>query len=165
MFKNKKEHFIFILMIATTMVFIMSCYNIAMIEGFSLNIFKHAALGFPLAFIYALVGDIFIVGKIVKIITSKILKPNDDMKKVGVYMSFFTSCGMVIWMSLFGVITNIGLNSNFISAYSNALITNFIFAIPLNLSIVSPLIRFIFFKIFPPISSINEKINEEINAI
>ena len=91
-----------------------------MIEGFSLNIFKHAALGFPLAFIYALVGDIFIVGKIVKIITSKILKPNDDMKKVGVYMSFFTSCGMVIWMSLFGVITNIGLNSNFISAYSNA---------------------------------------------
>ena len=67
-------------MIATTMVFIMSCYNIAMIEGFSLNIFKHAALGFPLAFIYALVGDIFIVGKIVKIITSKILKPNDDMK-------------------------------------------------------------------------------------
>ena len=114
-----------------------------MIEGFSLNIFKHAALGFPLAFIYALVGDIFIVGKIVKIITSKILKPNDDMKKVGVYMSFFTSCGMVIWMSLFGVITNI----------------------PLNLLIVSPLIRFIFFKIFPPISSINEQINEEINAI
>ena len=87
------------------------------------------------------------------------------MKKVGVYMSFFTSCGMVIWMSLFGVITNIGLNSNFISAYSNALITNFIFAIPLNLLIVSPLIRFIFFKIFPPISSINEQINEEINAI
>ena len=136
-----------------------------MIEGFSLNIFKHEALGFPLAFIYALVGDIVIVGKIVKIITSKILKPNDDMKKVGVYMSFFTSCGMVIWMSLFGVITNIGLNSNFISAYSNALITNFIFAIPLNLLIVSPLIRFIFFKIFPPISSINEQINEEINAI
>lgn len=165
MFKNKKEHFMFILMIATTMVFIMSCYNIAIIEGFSLNIFKHAILGFPLAFIYALIGDIFIVGKIVKIITSKILNPNDDMKKVGLYMSFFTSCGMVILMSAFGVITNVGLNSNFIFAYGNALITNFIFAIPLNLLIVSPLIRFIFFKIFPPISSVNVHIDEEINTI
>lgn len=159
MFKNKKEHFIFILMIATTMVFIMSCYNIAIIEGFSLSIFKHAVMGFPIAFIYALIGDIFIVGKIVKVITSKILDPNAPMKKVGLYMSFFTSCGMVIWMSLFGVIANVGLNSNFISVYGIALVTNFIFAIPLNLLIVSPLIRFIFFKMFPPITSVNEQIN------
>ncbi|WP_195238000.1 DUF2798 domain-containing protein [Romboutsia sp. 1001285H_161024_C4] len=159
MFKNKKEHFIFILMIAATMVFIMSCYNIAIIEGFSLNIFKYAALGFPLAFIYALIGDIFIVGRIVKVITSKILKPNDTMKKVGLCMSFFTSCGMVIWMSLFGVIANVGLDSNFISAYGVAIVTNFIFAIPLNLLIVSPLMRFLFFKMFPPISGINEQTN------
>lgn len=159
MFKNKKEHFIFILMIAATMVFIMSCYNITIIEGFSLNIFKHAVLGFPLAFIYALIGDIFIVSKIVKIITSKILKPNDPMKKVGLCMSFFTSCGMVIWMSLFGVITNVGLDTNFIFAYGVAIVTNFIFAIPLNLLIVSPLIRFLFFMIFPPISNINGQAN------
>lgn len=159
MFKNKKEHFIFILMIATTMVFIMSCYNIAIVEGFSLSIFKHAILGFPLAFIYALIGDIFIVSKFVKIITSKILKPNDSMKKVGLCMSFFTSCGMVIWMSLFGVITNVGLDSNFISAYGVAIVTNFIFAIPLNLLIVSPLIRFLFFMMFPPISNTNEQSN------
>ena len=150
MFKNKKEHFIFILMICTTMVFIMSCYNVAMIEGFSLNIFKHALMGFPLAFIYALIGDIFIVGKIVKVITNKILKPDDSMAKVGICMSFFTGCGMVLWMSLFGVVMNVGLSSNFI------------FAIPLNLLIVSPLMRFLFFKMFPPIVNIDE---QEINAI
>ena len=34
MFKNKKEHFIFILMICATMVYIMTCYNVALIEGF-----------------------------------------------------------------------------------------------------------------------------------
>ena len=39
MFKNKKEHFIFILMVCTTMVYIMSCYNVALIEGFSANIY------------------------------------------------------------------------------------------------------------------------------
>ena len=148
MFKNKKEHFIFILMICTTMVFIMSCYNVAMIEGFSADVFKHA-----------LIGDIFIVGKIVKIITSKILKPDDSMTKVGICMSFFTGCGMVIWMSLFGVITNVGFGPNFISAYARAIVINFIFAIPLNLLIVSPLMRFLFFKMFPPV--INEDVQKE----
>ena len=69
--KNKKEHFIFILMICTIMVFIMSCYNIAIMEGFSANVFKHAVMGFIPAFIFALIGDIFIVRKIVKAITSK----------------------------------------------------------------------------------------------
>nr|WP_294573868.1 DUF2798 domain-containing protein [uncultured Romboutsia sp.] len=153
MFKNKKEHFIFILMICTTMVFIMSCYNVAVMEGFSSNVFMHALKGFPLAFVYALIGDIFIVGKIVKVITSKILKPTDSMAKVGMCMSFFTGCGMVIWMSLFGVVVNVGFTHNFMAAYFSAIVTNFIFAIPLNLFIVSPLVRFIFFKIFPPIKN------------
>lgn len=155
MFKNKKEKFIFILMICTSMVFIMSCYNVAMIEGFSSNTFKHALMGFPLAFIYALIGDIFIVGRIVKIITSKILKANDSMTKVGICMSFFTGCGMVIWMSFFGVATNMGFGPNFISDYGMAIITNFIFAIPLNLLIISPLVRLLFFKMFPPIANGN----------
>ncbi|EPZ58514.1 putative membrane protein [[Clostridium] sordellii ATCC 9714] len=64
--KNKVEHFIFILMICTSMVFIMSCYNIALMEGLSFNVLKHAVLGFIPAFLFALVGDIFIVGQIVK---------------------------------------------------------------------------------------------------
>ena len=125
-------------MICTTMVFIMSCYNIAIIEGFSLSIFKHAIMGFPLAFVYALIGD-------------------DSIAKVGLCMSFFTGCGMVIWMSLFGVVTNIGLSSNFVYAYIIAMFTNFIFAIPLNLLIVSPLMRFLFFKLFPPIGHIDNQ--------
>lgn len=170
MFKNKKEHFIFVLMIAATMVFIMTCYNVALVEGFSSNTFKHVILGFPLAYIYALIGDIFIVGKIVKSITSKILKPEDSMKKVGLLMSAFTTCGMVLWMSLFGVIVNIGFDSNFISNYCMTIATNFVFALPLNLLIVSPSIRSIFFKMFPPIIDGNnnnniENINEEINPI
>lgn len=159
MFKNKKQHFIFILMICTTMVFIMSCYNVAIMEGFSSTVFKHAIMGFPAAFLFALIGDIFIVGKIVKIIASKILKPDDSMAKVGICMSFFTGCGMVIWMSMFGVITNVGFTSNFISDYAMALFTNFIFAIPLNLLIVSPSIRFLFFKMFPPIETVNNEID------
>ena len=160
MFKNKKEHFIFILMICTTMVYIMTCYNVALIEGFSLNIFKHALLGFPPAFIFALIGDIFVVGKIVKVLAPKFIKKNDSMAKIGIIMSFLTGCGMVLWMSFFGAVTNVGFGPHLLAAYGVGIVKNFIFAIPLNLLIVSPLIRFIFFKMFPPTS--NDNVNIEI---
>ena len=117
MFKNKKEHFIFILMVCTTMVYIMSCYNVALIEGFSANIFLHAILGFPAAFVFALIGDIFVVGKIVGRIAPKFIKEGDSMAKVGIVMSFFTCCGMVLWMSAFGVVTNLGFGPHFFAAY------------------------------------------------
>ena len=146
---NKKEHFIFILMICTTMVFIMSCYNLALMEGISLDVLKHAIVGFIPAFIFALIGDIFIVGKIVKVIVSKILKPEDSMTKRGICMSFFTGCGMVLWMSFFGAVTNVGFGSALLPAYGIGIIKNFVFAIPLNLFIVSPIIRTIFFNMYP----------------
>ena len=153
MFKNKKEHFVFILMICTTMVFIMSCYNVALIEGFSVNTVKHAISGFIPGFLFALFGDIFIVGRIVKVLAPKFLKENDSMTKVGIVMSFLTGCGMVLWMSLFGVVVNVGFGPHFLGAYAMGVVKNFVFAIPLNLLIVSPLIRAIFFKMFPPVSN------------
>ena len=117
MFKNKKEHFIFILMICTTMVYIMSCYNVALIEGFSANI--------------------FVVGKIVGRIAPKFIKEGDSMAKVGIVMSFFTCCGMVLWMSAFGVVTNLGFGPHFFAAYGLGIVRNVIVAI--------------FFKMFPPV--------------
>jgi len=155
MFKNKKEHFIFILMICTTMVFIMSLYNLALIKGFSLDIFKHALLGFLPAFIFALIGDLFIVGRIVKVLASKFIKKNDSMAKKGMIMSFLTGCGMVLWMSFFGTVTNLGFGPEFLTAYGIGIVKNFVFAIPLNLLIVSPLVRYTFFKMFPPTLNVN----------
>ncbi len=150
MFKNKKEHFIFILMICTTMVYIMTCYNVALIEGFSSKVFLHGLFGFPVAFVFALIGDIFIIGKIVGKIAPKFIKENDSMAKRGILMSFFTCCGMVLWMSAFGVVHNMGFGPHFFAAYGVGIVRNVIVAMPLNLLIVSPLVRAIFFKMFPP---------------
>lgn len=155
MFKNKKEHFIFILMICTTMVFIMSCYNVALIKGFSIDIFKYAILGFLPAFIFALIGDVFIVGKIVNLIAPKLIKEHYNMARKGMTMSFLMGCGMVLWMSFFGVVTNVGFGPEFLPAYGMGIVKNFIVAIPLNLLIVSPLVRLIFFKLFPPVPKNN----------
>ena len=80
---------------------------------------------------------------------------------MGIIMSFLTGCGMVLWMSFFGAVTNVGFGAHLLAAYGIGIVKNFIFAIPLNLVIVSPLIRFIFFKMFPPVSS--NKVNIEIS--
>lgn len=71
-------------------------------------------------------------------------------------MCLFTGCGMVIWISFFEAVTNVGFGPNLLPVYGILIIKNFIFAIPLNLLIVSPLIRMIFFKIFPPITKEEE---------
>ena len=163
MFKNKKQHFIFILMICATMVYIMTCYNVALIEGFSSSIFKYALLEFPTAFIFALIGDIFIVGKIVKVIAPKFIKENDNMIKIGMVMSFLTGCGMVLWMSFFGAVINVGFGPSLLAAYGTCIAKNFIFAIPLNLLIVSPSVRFIFFKMFPPTTNDDMDLNVDMD--
>lgn len=158
--KNKVEHFIFILMICTSMVFIMSCYNIALMKGISFNVLKHAVLGFIPAFLFALVGDLFIVGQIVKKIAPKVIKPNDSIKKKAICMTFFMGCGMVLWMSFYGTVVNVGFNKYLLSAYGVNIVKNFIFAIPLNLLIVSPSVRAIFLKLFPP-----ENLNTESTSL
>lgn len=58
---------------------------------------------------------------------------------------------MVLWISFFDAVTNVGFGPNLLPAYGMGIIKNFVFAIPLNLLIVSPLIRTLFFKMFPPV--------------
>lgn len=157
--KNKKEHLIFVLMIAATMVFIMSCYNILIMDGPSWSVLTHAFMGFVPAYVFALIGDLFIVGKIVSKIIPNFVKPDDSMKKRGLFMCFFTGTGMVIWMSFFGAFINVGFGPDLLKAYGMGIIKNFIFAIPLNLLIVSPIIRLLFFKMFPPVQIEEESIN------
>lgn len=155
--KNKKESLIFVLMIAATMVFIMSCYNILIMDGPSWGVLTHAVMGFIPAYLFALIGDLFIVGKIVKKIIPNFVKPTDSMKKRGLFMCFFTGTGMVIWMSFFGAVVNVGFGPDLLLAYGMGILKNYIFAIPLNLLIVSPLIRMLFFKMFPPVHTTEEK--------
>ena len=56
--------------------------------------------------------------------------------------------GMVLFMSMYGAITAVGFSSMTLKIYPLCVIRNFIIALPLNLLIVSPLVRFSFGKIF-----------------
>ena len=56
--------------------------------------------------------------------------------------------GMVLLMSMYGAIVAVGFNSTALKIYPLCIARNFIVALPLNLLIVSPLVRMSFNRLF-----------------
>ena len=148
--QTKSQKFIFTLMMCFGMVLGMTIYNMLLNEGFHSEFFNHLLKDFWLGFIVALIIDVFIVGKIAKPVAFKIVKPNKDTKPIKIILTI-SSCmvvGMVLFMSMYGAITAAGFTSTAFKIYPLCVGRNFIMALPLNLLIVSPLVRFSFGKMF-----------------
>ena len=149
--QTKLQKFIFTLMMCFCMVLGMTIYNMILNEGFHSNLLNNLLKEFWLGFIVALLLDIFIVGKLAKPIAFKIVKPNKETKQVKIILAI-SSCmviGMVLFMSMFGAIIAAGFNIDALKLYPLCIVRNFVVALPLNLLIVSPIVRFLFTKIFP----------------
>lgn len=148
--ETKFQKFIFTLMMCFCMVLGMTIYNMILNEGFHAQFFNNLLKDFWLGFFVALLLDIFIVGKIAKPIAFKIIKPTKTTKQIKVILAI-SSCmvvGMVLFMSMFGTIVAVGFNSTTLKIYPLCIARNFIVALPLNLLIVSPLVRISFNKMF-----------------
>jgi hypothetical protein len=146
--KNKKEQLVFTTLTCACMVLGMSIYNVLLMKGFTSSVFLDVAIGFIPAFIVGLLLDIFVVGKISKSIVTKIVKQGDPLIKKILFMSFFMVSGMVLFMSLYGALMNVGWSSELPSAYIKGIGFNFFAALPLQLLIVGPIVRLIFTKIY-----------------
>ncbi|MEF2967025.1 DUF2798 domain-containing protein [Paenibacillus sp. M1] len=147
--RNKKEAFVFTLLMCFFMVTGMNFYNVALFTGFSKSLIPEFAVGFLPAFIVALVLDVFIVGKFAKGLAGKIAKEHDPMIKKVLLISCFMVMGMVICMSLYGTIAHYGFTNHFVTDYLTTVCLNLICALPLQLVVVGPLTRFLFSKIYP----------------
>lgn len=146
---TKKESLVFTIIMCAFMVLCMSIYNISIHSGgFSKDVIIESLIAFPLTFIVAMICDWFIVSKPAKAIAFKFIKKEDKQIKIAILISIFMVCGMVLCMSMYGAIHNVGLTSGLPSAYITAIGMNFIVALPLQLLIAGPIIRFIFCKIF-----------------
>ncbi|MGG7162832.1 DUF2798 domain-containing protein [Clostridium ihumii] len=148
--KTKFEKFIFTLLMCFFMVLGMTIYNMLLNEGFSNQFFANLLSDFWFGFIVALLLDVFVVGKIAKPVAFKIVKPNSETKQIKIVLAI--SCcmviGMVLCMSMYGAIIAAGFSSTALKIYPLCIVRNFIMALPLNLLIVSPLVRFLFGKMF-----------------
>ncbi|MDO4293778.1 MAG: DUF2798 domain-containing protein [Eubacteriales bacterium] len=152
--KNKKESLIYTIMMCFTMVLWMSMYNVALHMGaLNLESVREGWLGFPIAYIFAMCLDWFLVSKLAKGFAFRFLiKPDSsDLRKV-ISISCCMVVPMVILMSLYG-----GLEACVKSGSWEALPViwltnipkNFIMALPFQLIIAGPFVRTLFRRVFP----------------
>ena len=147
---NKRESFIFTTLMCAFMVFCMSIYNIGFYtDGISLETIKIAWLGFPLAFGVALILDWFLVSRIAKGIAFKFAGENKSPLVLIPLISTGMVCGMVLTMSMFGALCHGGLTNQTLNLWLSLIPKNFVVALPLQLLIAGPLVRFVFRKAFP----------------
>jgi hypothetical protein len=149
--KNKKENFIFTLICCGLMVLGMDSYNAILRNGFGNTFVKDVLISFLPVFCLALILDWFLVAKIAKSIVAKVVKHDDPLIKRILLISFSMVCGMCFCMSLITSIITFGISSEFPAQFAMTLGRNFIFALPLQLIIVGPIARTIFFKMYPAV--------------
>ncbi|MBL3647384.1 DUF2798 domain-containing protein [Bacillus vallismortis] len=150
---NKKEGLIFGVMMCFGMVCVMSIYN-AIINGAIHDFSFVTVFEMIIGFIVALLLDLLLVGPLAKKIAFSM--PFDKSKTLYVVLAVSTCMviGMVLCMSVFGLVTaalSNGLNGDSLfSAYLMIVLKNFILAYPLQLLIMGPLVRGIFMKFVKP---------------
>ncbi len=132
------------------MVIVMVFYNLAINGLIGVMSFHDILIQITIGFIVFILLDIFIVGPVAKKITFSL--PFDKSKKayVIISISFFMVVGMVLLMSLYALGVSYVMNSlsteSFMLSYLFTVIKNFVFAFPVQLIIIGPLVRYLFMK-------------------
>lgn len=153
--KNKRESLIYTVLMCFTMVLWMSVYNVALLHReLSLSVIQQAWLGFPIAYLFAMLCDWFLVSKLAKGFAFRFLvKPGvSSPLKTVVAVSTCMVVPMVIIMSLYGAVeaaTHTGLWAAIPGTWLTNIPQNFLMALPFQLLIAGPVVRFVFRKAFP----------------
>ena len=123
-------------------------YNVSLHFGFSSEAIKEAWLGFPLAYLFAILCDWVIISKFAKSLAFKVVNPKSKPLIKIIMISFFMVCGMVILMSLYGAVEQAGISEQTLMVWLTNIPKNFIAALPLQLLIAGPFIRSVFKILF-----------------
>lgn len=152
--QNKRESLIYTVMMCCFMVLWMSIYNVSLhSNGLTVESIREGWLGFPLAFVFAMCCDWFIVSKYAKKVAFQfLLKADSSNKRKIIVVSLCMVVPMVFIMSLFGAVEvsrKSGIWSNLFFLWMTNIPKNVIMALPLQLFIAGPIVRRIFRKAFP----------------
>lgn len=152
--QNKRESFIYTVIMCFTMVLWMSIYNVTLHTGtLNVQVIKDAWLGFPIAYVFAACMDWFVVSGLAKGFAFKYLvKPDSSTIRKVISVSCSMVVPMVIIMSLYGAVEasiRMGNFSNVLFIWLTNIPKNFVMALPFQLIIAGPLVRKVFRTIFP----------------
>lgn len=152
--KHKRESLIYTVMMCFVMVLWMSVYNVTLHMGkFGVETLKEAWLGFPVAYIFAMVFDWFVVSGPAKAFAFRFLvKPDSSVLQKVIAVSSCMVIPMVIIMSFYGGVEaciKSGEWGSLLLIWLTNIPKNFIMALPFQLLIAGPLVRKVFRTAFP----------------
>ena len=137
--RNKRESLIYTVLMCFTMVLWMSIYNVTLHMGvLNLTTIREAWIGFPIAYVFAMCMDWFVV-------SGPVLH-----KVIAVSCSMVVP--MVIIMSLYGALEGCVKSGDFSPLpiiWLTNIPKNFVMALPFQLIVAGPLVRKVFRGAFP----------------
>ena len=152
--QNKRESLIYTVMMCSAMVLWMSIYNVALHMGIlNIETIKEAWIGFPIACIFAMCMDWFVISGPAKRFAFRFLvKPESTATKKIIAVSSSMVVPMVLIMSLYGALEGCIKSRNFSPLFliwGTNIPRNFIMALPFQLLVAGPLVRKVFRTAFP----------------
>lgn len=149
--QTKFQNFVFTLMTAILMAYLMIVYNVAISsnDGLVNQTFLIALKEFRIEVIIVFFLAYFIASPIAKKLAFRIVDPKKDNKMLIILsIQTFTVLVMVALMSIYALFIQHLVNSNVICNYITLFIKNFIMAYPLQIFFVGPVVRNVFRIIF-----------------
>lgn len=148
--KTKFQGFIFTLMTAILMAYLMIVYNIYLTSNNLTNkTFLIALKKYPIELIIVFILAYLVASPLAKRKAFRVVNPKSDNKMLVILtIQTFTVCIMVPLMSIYALFIQNLVNSNVIGNFLILLCQNFKMAYPLQILVVGPLVRSIFRFIF-----------------
>ena len=140
--QNKRESLIYTVLMCFCMVLWMSMYNVTLhMGGFSMEVLKEGWLGFPIAYVFAMCCDWFLVsGLAKKFAFTYLVKPEDSVLKKVICVSCSMVVPMVLIMSMYGAVEGCvrsGAWSQLLMIWLTNIPKNFIMALPFQLIVAA----------------------------
>ena len=153
---NKRESLIFTVIMCFCMVLGMSVYNVLRVHGWqpSLSVIVDAWVGFPPAYIVAMLLDVLVASRFAKWFAFRFLVTpgKSSQRAMTLAISTMMVFPMVFFMSLYGALeatTHTGALEMIPLVWLSNIPFNFVAALPLNLVVAGPVARWLFRRAFP----------------
>jgi len=139
---NKKESFVYNLIVCAAMTYLMGVVNLSINMGaFSRLSIWTATKGWPVTFLVGLTIATLIIYPIARWATFHFITPQNSANAKIMFMSFFMVCGMSLCMSLFKIILMNGFTNNIINIFLKNWPRSFCIAMFIQLILVGPFSR------------------------
>lgn len=147
--KTKFQSVVFTAITAWIMVYIMTLYNTVLASGnFTNATFLVALKGMWIEYIIIFLCAFFISSHVAQHFAFRVVKPGDRPIAIIFAIQVFTVICQVALASILGVYHGYGFTNQFIPNYLVTYCKNFIMALPVQLFIAGPIVRWIFRSIF-----------------